>query len=104
MLQQQKNLTEPDSLNPDDVAQMVIEAMKEKRFLILTPHTEDILAEAMKRGRDFHKLEIYLQANYKDETTGKSWYSGVFGATAFIFRTMKNVILFSGIYTCYYSG
>ena len=62
----------PDSLNPDDVAQMVIEAMKEKRFLILTPHTEDILAEAMKRGRDFHKLERYLQANYKDETTGKS--------------------------------
>lgn len=53
-------------MNPDDVAQMVINAMNEKRFLILTPDTEDVMAEAMKRGRDFNKLEQYLQ----DTVTG----------------------------------
>ena len=56
----------PDSLNPDDVAKMVVEAMKEKRFLIITANTEEILEEAMKRGRDFHELERYLQASFND--------------------------------------
>jgi short-subunit dehydrogenase len=55
----------PDSLDPDDVARIVIEAMREKRFLILTPKTEDMLAAAMNRGRDYQKLERYLQDTYQ---------------------------------------
>ena len=56
----------PDILQPDDVAQILIEAMREKRFLIITPGTEDLMADALNRGRDFKKLEEYLQANYQD--------------------------------------
>jgi NAD(P)-dependent dehydrogenase (short-subunit alcohol dehydrogenase family) len=50
-------------LEPDDVAQKVVEAMKEKRFFIIThPEVETLL---MNRGQDMRKLEAYLQGIVK---------------------------------------
>ena len=62
---QENIFTGPDSLHPDDVAKIVVEAIKENRFFILTPKTEDFLATAMDRGRDYQKLEQHLQDTYK---------------------------------------
>jgi NAD(P)-dependent dehydrogenase (short-subunit alcohol dehydrogenase family) len=64
-LEQERKFKGPDSMHPDDVAKLVIEAIKEKKFLILTPGTEGNVTNALKTGRDYQKLEKYLQEYYK---------------------------------------
>lgn len=53
---------QPDMIEPDDVAQILVRAMKEKRFLILT-HPE-VQASLMNQGRDIQKYEKYLQNTF----------------------------------------
>lgn len=62
-VQEELGFTGPDSMDPDDVAQILLEGMEEGRFLILTPHSEQFIDEAMRRGKDIYKLETYLQEN-----------------------------------------
>jgi hypothetical protein len=46
-------------LQPDDVAQMVVAAMKEEKFFIIThQEVKDLL---MSRGQDIDKLESHLK-------------------------------------------
>jgi hypothetical protein len=61
-LEGEKLYKAPDVIEPDDVAQIVVKAMKEKRFLILT-HPE-VQAHLMNRGQDMQKLERYLQDTF----------------------------------------
>lgn len=53
-------------LNPDEVAQVVIDGIKEKRFYILTPGVEKVVSDALNKGRDINKLEKYFKDNFKD--------------------------------------
>ena len=46
-------------LEPDEVAQITVKAMKEKRFFIITH--QDIIGHLMSRGQDIQKLEKHLQ-------------------------------------------
>jgi NAD(P)-dependent dehydrogenase (short-subunit alcohol dehydrogenase family) len=58
----EKMFETPGVKSPDEVAQMVVAAMQEKRFLILTdPSIQD---ELMERGYDVQKLEKYIQDIY----------------------------------------
>lgn len=50
-------------MDPDDVAQVLIRAMREKRFLILT-HPE-VQASLRNQGRDVPKYERYLQDTFQ---------------------------------------
>jgi NAD(P)-dependent dehydrogenase (short-subunit alcohol dehydrogenase family) len=52
-----------DVILPDDVANIVVNAINEERFFILTHRIEKCLNEAISRGRDILKLERYLQDN-----------------------------------------
>jgi len=55
--------SQPDVLKPEDVAGVLINAMKEKRFFVLThPGTKTSLRE---QGRDIDKQEKYLQENFR---------------------------------------
>lgn len=56
--------TGPESLDPDDVAGILINGMKEEKFLIITPYVEEMMEEAVKRGRDYYKLENYLRSSF----------------------------------------
>ncbi|MFH0768418.1 MAG: SDR family NAD(P)-dependent oxidoreductase [Chloroflexota bacterium] len=48
-----------DVIEPDEVAQITVEAMKEKRFFIITH--PNMIGHLMSRGQDIQKLEKYLQ-------------------------------------------
>ena len=58
------NINTPGVIESDDVAQIVVKAMKEKRFFILT-HLE-VQAALMSRGQDVQKLEKHLQDTFGD--------------------------------------
>jgi hypothetical protein len=53
-------------LSPNDVAQAVIEGMKEKRFYIITPGVEKVAETALTKGRDIKKLEAYFKETFKE--------------------------------------
>ena len=53
---------EPGMMEPDEVARILIEAMKEGRFLVLT-HPE-VEPDLLSRGQDLTKLEKHLQDMY----------------------------------------
>lgn len=53
-------------LNPENVAQIVIDDIKEKKFFILTPGVEKLVNDALDKGRDIQKMEKYLQENFKE--------------------------------------
>lgn len=57
-------------LNPDDVARIIIEHIKEKKFFILTPGTERVVDKALEMGRDIRKFEKYLEDNCKEPGSG----------------------------------
>ena len=56
------NINTPGLIESDDVAQITVKAMKEKRFLILT-HPE-VQAALLSRGQDMEKLEKHLQDTF----------------------------------------
>ncbi len=53
------NINTPGVIESDDVAQIVVKAMKEKRFFILTH--QEVQAHLKSRGQDIEKLEKHLQ-------------------------------------------
>jgi NAD(P)-dependent dehydrogenase (short-subunit alcohol dehydrogenase family) len=63
----EKIFTDKDSLLPDDVARILIEGMKEEKFLIMTHRIDQYIKETNARGRDLIKLEKYLQETYKKQ-------------------------------------
>jgi NAD(P)-dependent dehydrogenase (short-subunit alcohol dehydrogenase family) len=52
-----------DVIEPDEVARVVVDAMKEKRFFIITH--PNMYAHLKSRGQDYVKLEKYLQDTFK---------------------------------------
>jgi len=57
------NINTPGVIESDNVAQIVVKAMKEKSFFILThPEVKEAL---MNRGHDMEKLEKHLQDTFK---------------------------------------
>jgi len=64
-----KIFSEPDVLDPENVAQLVIDHINERKFFILTPGIEKIVNEALNKGRDIKKLEKYFQDNFSDTVT-----------------------------------
>lgn len=59
------NIDTPGVIESDDVAQIVVKAMKEKRFFILThPEVQEGL---LSRGQDMQKLEKHLQDTFGDK-------------------------------------
>jgi NAD(P)-dependent dehydrogenase (short-subunit alcohol dehydrogenase family) len=50
-----------DAIAPEDVAQVLIKGIDDKKFFILTTGTEGHLNKALERGRDIRKCEDYLQ-------------------------------------------
>jgi NAD(P)-dependent dehydrogenase (short-subunit alcohol dehydrogenase family) len=52
-----------DVIEPDEVAKIVVEAMKDKRFFIITH--PNMLIHLKSRGQDYKKLEKYLQDTFK---------------------------------------
>jgi len=61
-----KMMNAPFVLDPDDVAQLVINRMQEKKFYILTPGVERLVESALSKGRDIQKLEKFFQDTFKD--------------------------------------
>jgi len=55
--------TSPGVIRPDEVAQALIEGIKNERFLIITPN--EVESHLMNRGQDLEKLEKYLQTTFK---------------------------------------
>ena len=62
MVEEMFDINTPGVIESDDVAQIVVKAMKEKRFFIFT-HPE-IQAALMSRGQDMKKLEKHLQDTF----------------------------------------
>ena len=54
-----------DVIEPDEAAQIIVEAMKEKRFFIFTH--QSIYKHLMSRGQDYQKLEKYLQDTFREK-------------------------------------
>ncbi len=57
--------TDENALSPDQVADILIQGMKDQKFLILTHSIEQTIKDTTARGRDIIKLEKYLQDTYK---------------------------------------
>jgi NAD(P)-dependent dehydrogenase (short-subunit alcohol dehydrogenase family) len=57
--------TDQNALTPDQVANILIQGMKDEKFLILTHSIEQSMKDATARGRDLTKLESYLKSTCK---------------------------------------
>jgi NAD(P)-dependent dehydrogenase (short-subunit alcohol dehydrogenase family) len=57
--------TDQNALSPDQVADILIQGMKDNKFLILTHSIEQTMEDTSARGRDIIKMEKYLQDTCK---------------------------------------
>jgi short-subunit dehydrogenase len=58
--------TDENALSPNQVANILIQGMKDRKFLILTHSIEQTMQDTTARGRDLVKLEKYLKDTYQE--------------------------------------